>query len=710
MIRSLLCIASLLTQSPKLVRIAVVDDSGSMAGDRIAVVRRELNDMLAQLPPTPDYPFVLVSFGSQAAAPRVFTDLAPATTAINALAGGSGGTNIAAGLACACDELGKYASVPQVCVLLYSDGEDSNTNGILAQESRLDALFSQRDKQGLGNTVVFCKRWGNANALLREAIEKRGHARVLDAGEAVLIPVTIEPRLELKGTAWSEKEPSTLEVTLMPQLRVDGDLDSAKTLRLRLHCVTPGVTGDIDAELSPEQTASPLSLVVPVPDAAFMASKLDLAFEISPPEAQFADGGMLFPLLTTETIAMSVPLPDRRLRNIITAGIEYRQPARWIDPLALTAAYPIVLSFDVRAGDDYRGDRSTTVRIIPEADTRIIEGNDVFRLPGPGRYEVPLTLQLSSSSAAGSAGLQFGFGFVLRPENVPPNVTFEPPELPIRQTGLAPPSLVITTIVGDPATVRSISWCDLRRGLAVIEATTKIHVKGPIPPGTAITLLARSGVTRLRCEPKSLHTGTQPVLLKLVAPIQPTPRKNKLEFAIVPPPQVGAVQFQSHDPISLSFVGPSPVRLVAANRGTILQQVNGRCPDNARTVSISFEPRIVGSATPDAAASLQARALSPDSSFGIASGTLGPVNTPRALVLSVPSDRHISFFRDTLIKGWVQLTPDPDSPAVIGSRYPTELTIQAPFKRLAFRLALAVSSLLAFFVLARMYTRLRHSE
>jgi hypothetical protein len=56
------------------------------------------------------------------------------------------------------------------------------------------------------------------------------------------------------------------------------------------------------------------------------------------------------------------------------------------------------------------------------------------------------------------------------------------------------------------------------------------------------------------------------------------------------------------------------------------------------------------------------------------------------------------------------LAPEPDTPAVIGSRYPTELTIQAPFKRLAFRLALAVSCLLAFFVLARMYTRLRQSD
>ena len=76
---------------PRLLRVAVIDNSGSMAGERIASVRDELTKIGQQLPPSTAEPIILIKFGSVAASPLVFTDLASFEAAIAELNGDSGG-------------------------------------------------------------------------------------------------------------------------------------------------------------------------------------------------------------------------------------------------------------------------------------------------------------------------------------------------------------------------------------------------------------------------------------------------------------------------------------------------------------------------------------------------------------------------------------------------------------------------------------------
>ncbi|MCA9082093.1 MAG: VWA domain-containing protein, partial [Planctomycetaceae bacterium] len=139
-----------LADSPTpLLRLAVVDDSGSMEGQRAETVRAELLKVSRQLPPSLTHPFGIITFGSTAATVRWFTDLPSFERAVTGLDGNSGGTNIAAGLQEAAKALRSRTDSASLCILLYTDGEDGNTAGILQAESQLDAIFAQRQQVGL---------------------------------------------------------------------------------------------------------------------------------------------------------------------------------------------------------------------------------------------------------------------------------------------------------------------------------------------------------------------------------------------------------------------------------------------------------------------------------------------------------------------------------------------------------------------------------
>src|SRR5207302_5560441 len=107
-----------------------------------------------------------------------------------------------------------YAGAGHVCVLLYTDGDDPDAEGIRRQEDQLDRLFSARSRQGLRQTMVFCKRWEKANADLLARVSKRGHAQVVDAGELRLLPVTLAPAVKVAGARWSRVRPGVLDVDL----------------------------------------------------------------------------------------------------------------------------------------------------------------------------------------------------------------------------------------------------------------------------------------------------------------------------------------------------------------------------------------------------------------------------------------------------------------------------------------------------------------
>lgn len=189
-----------------LVRIVVLDTSGSMAGERIETSRKELLDLGRQLPPSTDNPFIVVPFHHDAHDVKTFTDLKSFEKFIQGIQAG-GGTSIAKGLERAIKELAPGRDARHICVLLYTDGEDGDLAGILKQEEILDRLFSDRGKRGLHQSVVFAKRWEQANADLLKKITERGNAQVIDAGELKIQPVVFTPTLSVADVRWAKDQP-----------------------------------------------------------------------------------------------------------------------------------------------------------------------------------------------------------------------------------------------------------------------------------------------------------------------------------------------------------------------------------------------------------------------------------------------------------------------------------------------------------------------
>jgi len=225
-------------------RLAIVDDSGSMGGEKIALVKRKLSAILRATPPTKDQPFGLVIFGSSATPARAFTDLASAEEAIAELAGDSGGTNIAAGLHQGVRDLERLGVGKDALVLLFTDGQDPNQTGIREAEAKLDALFSARQKQGLSQTV-YLKQWG-AGGLdeLAKRIRHSGSADIVDGDSIVGISVTLRPQVAIENV---QRLADQRLVELRWVAIVQCDAKGCSFPSVRVQCVSDRVSGETES-------------------------------------------------------------------------------------------------------------------------------------------------------------------------------------------------------------------------------------------------------------------------------------------------------------------------------------------------------------------------------------------------------------------------------------------------------------------------------
>ena len=281
-------------ESPvQLLRLAIVDTSSSMTGPRILVVQDELRRVLQQTPASPEFPFALVTFATTADKARVYTELDAARRAIDGLKP-DGGTNIAAGLARAIEELRDFSEATHIAVLFYSDGEDANLAGILTQEVELDALFADRERTGLKQTVIF-KRWGNANVALKQKIEERGRSRVVDAGDGSLAALRIKPDVRVTDVRWSSSQPDVLDVDIVPTVTTPGDIAKSWSGLLRFRCETSGASGDTTIDVDPLTTPpQKFTLTIPVSMTADV-KEMTLPFAVTVPKEQRPEDALHVP-------------------------------------------------------------------------------------------------------------------------------------------------------------------------------------------------------------------------------------------------------------------------------------------------------------------------------------------------------------------------------------------------------------------------------
>lgn len=688
----------------KLLRIAVVDDSSSMMGASIEAVKNELGAVLKQLPASPEFPLLLVTFGDTAQKGRLFTDQAAALSSINSLHGNSGGTDIAAGLAQGVMEIQDYRSVPDMIVLLYTDEGDSNKQGILVQEAKLDAIFSQRRKTNLDQTVVFCQGW--QNSALRTAIIKRGNANVVDTAQRLLQPLVITPKIVVKDVTWATNDPTVLNMTIECTAAPDDSKRLRQLSPVRFCCKTMGLVGTREFDVTPNSQAMSKTLSATVP-VDYSDSHLDLDFDIALVDARRPGTELEPPSISQPHLTVKAPLPKREVEIVTTTSFDFPSPASWIDPLKLRASYPIILNFDVKKLKNSTVDPAGNVRVIPDADTRIVNGDEVFRLPGTGEYQVPMTLELYPVDAALELHkMRFGFGLKLRPESNNPNIVVTPDELHVEYRKLQPPAPVSTNLELALREIHAVEWMDLRRQIVFIDATLVLSAKGPVPEGVVLSLNSDQ-CPRLDYRPRTFHTGIQHVRIRLLTKAEPSPTKNHLEIKFQPPKQVGAIIFPATQPLKLQFHCPEPVKLVANVDG---QPFEATVADNARQVDFGVVPRLIGLRHQAAGIGMKIDISGKGQGLRIPPISQLPLKRRSTVTTKIDGTVHGSFFRDSRRTGIVEIAASSDTNAVIGVPQKLDIVVLAPFKRLLVLLGVSLSSLAAIILIIRMFVKLRQTD
>lgn len=690
------------------VRLAVIDVSSSMSGERLRVARDELGRVAKQLTPSETHPFIVVPFDSSVRNVHTFTDLQALEEFLSELDAG-GGTNIASGLARAIDELNRYPDTPNICVLLYTDGEDGMRQQIAAEEAKLDALFADRRTRGLDQTVVFCKRWQGAGAQLLKQLADHGNARIIDAAELDLVPITLTPHVTVEQAQWVNDKPSTLEVTLAAQVVAHGEDTNYTGGNLLLECHTANTEGDLRVSLNPSDPApTPVTLRVDLPPKTALAGgQVELEFELAQPPPTQGPDSLTLPLLTLDHIRVPVDLPVTTVRSIISAQINQIDPGRWADPLALEPIFPMRITLDVTTADnETMWTCPVPFRLTPQTGTRLVDGQDTVVLRGPGQYELAFSITGIPAREVTPENLpEFDVAFRIHPETTPLNVRFEPAELNIDVLFAAPPP-VVTDISARFVAVGQRRWVDLGRAVALFDAELEVSVDGPIWSGAKLALRCPPPVRDVKITPSQLHEGTQIVRLGLLAVLPPAPTQKELVFDILLPPQQGALRLRAIRPFSHSLSGPPPVQLALSDGHHVCSGFRTSHRDSTHPAKLAVTPVVLGlqsqTASNGIGGSIQTSGLLAENT-----ATPLPLYASSDLQITFPPDAKRSFFRDTRMHGEISIVPSPETPALVGSTHAIQATLEAPFKRLLCQLAIAISSLLAFFLMVRMFLRLR---
>lgn len=682
------------------VRLAIVDDSGSMRHERVETVKKELLKVARQLPPTPQCPFGLITFGSSADSVRWYTDFAGIERAISRLNGNSGGTNIASGLEEAARALKPHLQSGHLCILLYTDGEDGDQDGILRAEARLDALFAQRQQVGLSQTV-FCKRWGNSNAALIEQFKRHNRANLVDAGELSILPLTFVPAVAVNDVRWESLTADRLSVTWTSSVTVRGVQETLAPVRFK--CLNSPATGHVESRVVPNSTAAVVrTVVVRVSEAERKAGRLTLHFRVTLPSGQKTASGIVLPSLKNDRLNVAVTLPVRTRRRELKATMTKRGAPTWHDPLDQLVACSVNLtaSFKALNGDDHR--QPSRFRIIADRHCRIVTGPQEFELTANRPKAIPLTLVTRSA-----ADSQVGLSVVPVGDQSP--IVYTPPRVHAILTGWKTPAAVTSTITARVNSVSAPQWVNLADCTARLIADVEFEVNGPITNGARFTLVVPAQVTAFEFSPQTLHTGKQTARFTLDARLDPAPDQTTLTFRIVPPSPVGGVRFAAPKPFGFRVVGPSVVSLALAGTSAASRPLRTAMADNDQTALLPLTPVLSGATTE------AVRSIAVDLS---ASGAQLSTRIPaaRPLYSRAETQIHVAppiarpFFQDVIVRGQVALQSNPPTPAVQSVQYPLEIVLRAPFKRLAFLLAVSLSVLVTVIMLLRMYLNLRKTE
>jgi Mg-chelatase subunit ChlD len=678
-------------QSP-LTRIFILDTSGSMAGRRIRVAKGEMLALARQLPPGPERPIILIPFHAQVDRVDTFTRLADFEARLERVRAG-GGTSIASGLREALVQIGKLRTVRHVCVMIYTDGEDSDEKGIARQEKKLDALFAERHKHGLKQTVVFCKRWASANARLLRAMKKYRHTRVIDLETSRMVAVTLEPKFSVVRVAWFKAGAPALEVVVEARIEVQGQTPATTLPPVGVRCPLSGAAGDVTAALIPGKTTR-LTVRLPLP-ARFTGRKLEVPFELSEPAETVSKNGMTLPVLPLDLVKLSVDLPRRRHGLAVTVAPS--GPARWKDALRRVAVAPLRLTVKVRSAQPGPWDGPVDFQVRAEGPCRVVAGQ-TFSLKGAGTHTQAVEVEGTLTGAAGRVPVAFRVEPGASPEHV-----FEPGSVRLVQA-LPTPAPVTTILRARARKVSAGRWVSLAEGVASFTALVDVTVQGPLTHGTVFTLVAAHPVRKVNVSPNTLRSGRQTLTIRLEAVVKPGPSRTPLVFRVRPPAPQGGVSVRVEGPLRMTVAGPAPVRLALLVNGRQQSKVELTVADG-QAAEMALTARAVLAGVPPAVAAGVRYSLNTGGHLAL-SGDAPELAPGKTVVVRLSPTVEPSpwFFRDARLVGEIRV--EASSPAVTGSTQKIVVRVQSPFKRLAFYLTLGLGGVAAAALLLGLFLKL----
>jgi hypothetical protein len=691
---------------PILVRVAIVDNSPSMQGPRIAAVRAELTSVIRQLPPSPEFPLILVVFHERVEPTVVLTDPRAAEQAIAGLQGNGDGTHIAPALVQGRNELLPYRNTSTVLVMLYTDGEDGDQDGIHRAECQLDALFSERSRRGLGQ-AVFVKRWDNCNTDLIARLRAGGHVQVLDAGELTVEPLTVTPAVVVMSARRDPHDPERLQVAYIPSVTTKGRRSSAASAAFDFVCMDAGVAGDNRLRVQSDTKYLPSTLTVPVPDGG-KADRLTLTFHVTPVPPSTPQSTFVLPILPESRLTVPVTVPTLAVRNRLAAEIRQARSVRWQDAEALQVRCEVDLAVTATAMEPAIDvDRATTFRIVARPGLKLAGGVAMLQMPRPGTLLVTVTVDAPLAPPDPGKPAQTGpIELAVQPTATPDYLSYDPPFVQVRQVGLAVPDQVTTTITPMVRRIGRPVWTDLVESLVAFDADVLFRVEGCIPQHTTLSLVASGNIRGNLVPPgTTLHSGETTVTLRVLARLTPG-KPERLDFSIVAPSPTPAVRFQVARGFSLPATAPRAASLICVEHSRIQARVPLTVADNQYVTDVRMTPALAG-ICPHTRCRLPRVALRLSGASPVSGAGAVPLFQPHALRVQLPPLGATSFFLDSKQKADVELRPDVSTPAVLPGRLEITVTRQAPFKRLLTYLAWAVFPLGVLALLAKMIRRLR---
>ena len=674
----------------RLLRIVVIDKSGSTADGPLDEVKRQLRDELVKHPPSNDSPVCFIAYNSTAQAAQQFEELNPALTYIDNLKS-AGGTLPAAGLREAIKLIETKGTHADIVVHWIHDGDEGDRADTDPQLDALDKLFRTRGRQGLAQAVQL-RTWSGNNDMPKVAarLAANPHVQMIEPQRplslAPIVPLSAQADITIDDVKRATK-PGELIVRFRPQVTIRGTIPKDRSLsdyRLTLNRSPNSPAWTINPQLAP---ASCEALVAASP-AETENGSIELRFQLSPSITQTTNYGRqpLTVAAPTEIVkAISIPGYPRPYQ--FAARLTVQDHPSWFDATNHVAAFETELQIGLRCNDPWITNHSDVVLKIAGLDgTAIVSRPAEVHFDGPQINTVKLKLKRPISAVAKGKPLSDRLRLRITGHSTSTSVLFTPAEYVVESGPLPLPPATQTTLKVRLEKISAPVWYK-PTDTAAFKLTLRVTVDGIVPVDSEVIVTAPAGASILAINPKKIHSGEQTVELYAAAPLKVAPAANKLEFLFEPPADTDTLHFVKPAPVVADITGPASASLVLAPDGHAVQILSRTVPAGNFIVQIPARFEITGPVTRTFAANLRTETQ----------GEIVSHDLPLFQNVSLPvslTKTAASYFFDQTDRVAFKVVPVPPTAPVKPLSTEAYVTRQAPFKEHLF-IGLAAAAIIA---------------